>query len=103
MVEWNGMRLSPKCPDTLSFKGKKPKKCAGKRKGTKETEVDWGQGDARPCVLGSMAVPPPPRATRGDRWSLRFRCFSNAAFCALFGPWIFALDHPTWAHWASFC
>ena len=45
---------------------------------------------------------PPPRAARGGLWPLRFRRFLNAAFCALFGSRVFALDHPTWAYWASF-
>ena len=110
--EWNGMRLSPKCQDTLSFKGQKPKNYAGKRKGTKEIKAsvaDRGCTAVRPKQHGHASTTTGrgehhglPMVTSGLCGSVASRTLRFVLFVVRgFLPWIIPLGS-IGLHFANF-
>ena len=101
-----GRNESPKCRDTLSFKGKKSKKCTGKRKDTKETE-EPGPDRGRTVVRPDCTVVHPTTTVRAHHHRQTLELSGSAVPRALrFGASFWSvgstLDLLPWAYWASF-
>jgi len=106
-MEW-GARIPKNVQIHYLLKGKNRKNVQENEKARKKLKNPRQTGDARPCHPGHTAVhhhmgrggPHGQPVVVSGRSGLRR--FSNVAFCALFDPQVFALDHVYWAYWASF-